>query len=79
MPSDAEILELFKEALLEVDNRRRDRVELTMELSELGLDSVQIMEVLGAMEEKLHIQFPDEDLAGVRRIGDLTALVRRLM
>jgi len=39
---------------------------------------VQTMEVIGAMEEKLNIQFPDEDLATIKSIGDLTRLVQRL-
>jgi len=36
------------------------------------------MEVIGIMEERLEIRFPDEDLATLKNMGDLTALVRRL-
>jgi len=76
--SDKEIIELFRAAVLEVDNKKLGELSGTTQLSTLGLDSVQTMEVIGAMEEKLNIQFPDEDLATIKSIGDLTRLVQRL-
>jgi acyl carrier protein len=76
--SDSEIITLFKAAVLEVDNKKLGDVTIDTPLASLGLDSVQTMEVIGAMEEKLNVQFPDEDLATLKKIGDLTSLVRRL-
>ncbi|MFO0725802.1 MAG: acyl carrier protein [Myxococcota bacterium] len=76
--SDAEIIELFKTAVFEVDNKKLGEVTQQTSLASLGLDSVQTMEVIGAMEEKLNVQFPDEDLATLKSIGDLTKLVHRL-
>jgi acyl carrier protein len=78
MRTDHDIIELFKAAVFEVDNKKLDQLTPATELSALGLDSVQTMEVIGTMEEKLNLQFPDEDLATLRSVGDLTALVRRL-
>lgn len=80
MRSEKEIIEMFKAAVLEVDNKKKmlDQITPTTELSALGLDSVQTMEVIGAMEERLNVQFPDEDLATLKSIGDLTRLVQRL-
>ena len=36
------------------------------------------MEVIGVMEEKLDVQFPDEDLASIKTVGDLTKLVLKI-
>ena len=45
----------------------------------LGLDSVAIMELVSFFEEKLNIRMPDEDLAKVQTLGDLGAVVKRLV
>jgi acyl carrier protein len=78
MKSEQEIIEMFKAAVYEVDHKKLDHVTGATELSALGLDSVQTMEVIGALEEKLNVQFPDEDLATLKSVGDLTRLVQRL-
>ena len=62
----------------EMFNKKLGELSGTTLLSSLGLDSVQTMEVIGAMEERLNVQFPDEDLATLKSIGDLTRLVQRL-
>ena len=79
MRTDQEIVELFKTSVKEVDNNVKvDDVDITTDISALGLDSVMTMEVIGVMEEKLNIRFPDEDLATIKKMSDLAALVRRL-
>lgn len=78
MRTEQEIIEMFKAAVFEVDNKKLDNLSHETELSALGLDSVQTMEVIGTMEEKLNVQFPDEDLATLRSVGDLTRLVKKL-
>ncbi|MEL7368749.1 MAG: acyl carrier protein [Myxococcota bacterium] len=79
MHSDNEIVELFKTSVKEVDNNIKvDAVDITTDITSLGLDSVMTMEVIGVMEEKLNIRFPDEDLATIKKMADLAALVRRL-
>lgn len=77
--TDQDILTLFSSAVAEVDNNvKLGDLTATTELASLGLDSVMTMEVIGVMEEKLNVRFPDEDLATLKNMGDLTALVRRL-
>lgn len=79
MHTDQEIVELFKTSVKEVDNNLKvDDVDITTEIAALGLDSVMTMEVIGVMEEKLNIRFPDEDLATIKKMSDLAELVRRL-
>lgn len=79
MRSENEIIELFKEAVSEVDsNVKLAHMTSSTELSSLGLDSVMTMEVIGVLEEKLDLRFPDEDLATIKSMGDLTQLINRL-
>jgi len=78
-PTNDEIIEVFKESVKEVDQRIEvDAVDGNTSLAALGLDSVMTMEVIGILEEKLDIRFPDEDLATLKSMGDLTSLVQRL-
>lgn len=79
MRSDDEIITLFKASVKEVDNNVKIG-ELTpaTELAQLGLDSVMTMEVIGVLEEKLNVRFPDEELATLKHMRDLTNLVRRI-
>lgn len=77
--SEQEILELFKAAVFEVESKKLgDNLSATTDLASLGLSSVSTMEVIGVMEERLSVQFPDEDLASIKTVGDLTRLVQKL-
>ena len=79
MHTDEQLITLFKDSVREVDgNVKLDDLTLNTELSQLGLDSVMTMEVIGVMEEKLNVRFPDEDLATLKKMSDLTTLVRKL-
>lgn len=78
MHTDDKIIELFKESVKEVDTNT-DVTNITMktELSALGLDSVMTLEVIGVLEEKLNIRFPDEDLSAIKNMNDLATVVRK--
>ena len=77
--TDNDIIVLFKEAVREVDaNTKLDDLTTSTEIAKLGLDSVMTMEVIGVLEERLNVRFPDEDLATLKNIGDLTALIQRM-
>ncbi len=77
--TEKEILELFKTAVFEVESKKlTNDLSPTTDLAALGLSSVSTMEVIGVMEERLEVQFPDEDLASIKTVGDLTRLVMKL-
>ena len=76
--TDEEIITLFKDAVKEVENKELNDLTPGSNLAKLGLDSVATMEVIGVMEERLNVQFPDEDLANLQTLSDLTALVHKL-
>lgn len=78
MKTEGEILNMFRDAVKEVDNKDLPDLQAETNLSELGLDSVTTMEVIGTLEEKLNLRFPDEDLATLKSIRDLTTLVHKI-
>jgi acyl carrier protein len=74
-----DIITLFKQAVREVDqNSKLDDLTPSTEIANLGLDSVMTMEVIGVLEEKLNVRFPDEELATLKSVGDLTSLIQRM-
>lgn len=77
--SNVDVINLFKQAALEVHGRELGVLDATTEISALGLDSVAMMEMTGCLEEKLQIRIPDEELAEVETLGELDALIRRVI
>lgn len=73
------IAQLFAQAALEVNGKKLEGLTKDTVISKLGLDSVAIMELVSFFEEKLNIRMPDEDLAKVQTLGDLGAVVKRLV
>lgn len=79
MRSEDEIIELFTAAVAEVDNTvKLNGVTPSTELASIGLDSVMTMEVIGVLEEKLSVRFPDEELSTIKSMSDLTRLINRI-
>jgi acyl carrier protein len=74
-----DVIQLFKDAALEVSNRKLDGLDRNTVISQLGMDSVAVMELVSYFEEKLNVRMPDEDLARINTIGDLSTLIQRLM
>lgn len=72
-----ELLDLFKEAAWEVDQRRFDSLSMKTKIADLEMDSVALMEIFGFVEEELDIYLPQEDLAEVDTLGDLSELIAR--
>lgn len=79
MSKTVNVVSLFQTAALEVNGKKLDGLTSTTVISKLGLDSVAVMELVSYFEEKLSIRMPDEDLAQVQTLGDLGALVKRLV
>ena len=61
-----------------VDTLSCDRDEVTPETNlfeDLNADSLDAVELNMALEDKLHVSIPDEELANKKTVGDLTAYV----
>jgi len=74
-----DVVKLFKEAALEVDNRKLDEVSSASIISQLGMDSVAQMELVSWFEERLRVRIPDEELSKIRTISDLRDVLARLL
>ena len=79
MKSHQDLIALFKQVAKEVD--KRDFPELTGDsvISDLGIDSLSMMQIVGEMELKLDIMIPDEDLVELVTVKDLLEVVERRM
>ena len=77
MQSDTDLIALFQSAALEIGNHNFEGLALSTDIADLGIDSVELLEIFGEIEEELDIQMSDEDLAGLSTLGDLVALIRR--
>ncbi len=44
-------------------------------LDDLGADSPDVVELVMALEEEVNIEVPDEDVEGIRTIGDIVQYV----
>jgi len=55
-----------------------DRSDVTSNadiLDDLGADSLDVVELVMALEEAFDLEIPDEDIEGMRTIGDLESYV----
>jgi acyl carrier protein len=80
MPSNVDIIPIFREAAREVAGEKLkglDTLTLDTKLSDLALDSVAVMEVIGMVEERLHVRFDDGDLSRLSTVRDLSTLVEK--
>jgi acyl carrier protein len=75
--SRTELLELFQKTATEVVEREFPNIAESTVISELGIDSLGMLEIVGAMERQLKIQIPDESLAGIQTVSDLIELVEK--
>jgi len=65
------VLEMFKAVAKKVDKREFTHVKREAKLTELGIDSLSMMQIVGEMETELGITIPDEDLVEITTVGDL--------
>ena len=52
--------------------------EITMEstfIDDLGADSLDIVEIIMALEEELEMEIPDEDAEGFKTVGDVVEYI----
>jgi len=79
MAQTIDILDMFKQAALDVDNRKLPQLTRDTVIATLGMDSVAVMELVSYFEEKLGVRIPDEELARIRTVGDLRDTIARLL
>ena len=79
MSESVDVVEMFKQAAFEVDNRRLPDLKPQTVITTLGMDSVAIMELVAWFEEKLGVRIPDERLSKIRTVKDLRDTIAQLL
>lgn len=77
MTHNRDLLEMFKTVAARVDKREFSNVTRQSVITELGVDSLSMMQIVGEMETELGILIPDEDLVEIVTVGDLVAKVEK--
>jgi acyl carrier protein len=62
---------MFQTVAERVDKRPFPNVTRESVITELGIDSLSMMQIVGEMETELGIMIPDEDLVELVTVGDL--------
>jgi acyl carrier protein len=70
-PTRADLLAMFREMATEIVERDFRTVDEPVPISELNIDSLGMLEIIGSLERRLRIQIPDEGLAGIETLRDL--------
>ena len=65
------LLEMFKTVAARVDKRDFPNVTGEIVITDLGIDSLSMMQIVGEMETELGVMIPDEDLVELVTVGDL--------
>ena len=73
----AELLGIFQKTASEIVEREFKDISEKTAISELGIDSLGMLEIVGSMERELKIQLPDEALASIQTGEDLINLVQK--
>jgi acyl carrier protein len=70
-----ELLALVATGMAHVTGRPAPALTPDAELDALGLDSLQILELVAWAEERLSVRVPDEQLTRIGSIGELSAVL----
>jgi acyl carrier protein len=73
--SKPDVLTMFKTVAGRVDKRDFGHVTKDSVITELGIDSLSVMQIVGDLESELGVMIPDEDLVDIRTVGDLVRKV----
>ena len=71
MADKRDLLEMFKTVAARVDKREFQHLTRESVITDLGIDSLSMMQVVGEMETELGVMIPDEDLVEILTVGDL--------
>ncbi len=75
MTAQRDLLHTFKTIASRVDKREFPNVTRQSKITELGIDSLSMMQIVGEMETELGVIIPDEDLVELQTVGDLVSKV----
>lgn len=71
----AELLDRFRTTATEIAERDFSTVSEDGVIADLGIDSLELLEVIGTLERDLDVRIPDDQLVGIQTVGQLLTLV----
>jgi acyl carrier protein len=71
MTDKKNLIEIFRTVATRVDKREFNHVNNDSVITDLGIDSLSMMQIVGEMETELGVMIPDEDLVEIITVGDL--------
>jgi 8-amino-7-oxononanoate synthase/acyl carrier protein len=74
--TDQNFIRALKSAVYDVNLKELGDISPATRISELGLDSVAMMEVIGILEERFSTRIRDEEVSTLNNVGDLLNLMR---
>jgi acyl carrier protein len=70
-----QLITLFRDLASEIAEKDLSFVREDSAISDMGIDSLAMLELVGTMERELRIRVPDEQLVGLITVGQLLELV----
>ena len=74
-----QLIKLFRDLASEIAEKDLSFLQEEHSISDLGIDSLAMLELVGSMERELRIRVPDESLVGLQTVRQLLELVEGRM
>jgi acyl carrier protein len=78
IPTEDQVLARIREELAAIKVPGAETAELKTQWSDLDVDSLDLVELVKALEDEYGIQIHDEELKPIKGVGDAVALTIRL-
>lgn len=78
IPTEEQVLARIREELAAIKVPGAETAELHTQWSELDVDSLDLVELVKALEDEYGIQIHDDELKPIKGVGDAVALTIRL-
>lgn len=72
-----ELLQRFQSIASKIAERDIPLKTADTPISDLGLDSLNLLEIIGEMEKEFRIRIPDDQLVGINTVAQLVDLVHK--
>ena len=73
-----DIFETVKEAIVELCSINGDIITEDATMENIGIDSLDVVDVITSLEETFEISISDEDVENIETVGDIVELVEHL-
>ena len=72
-----QLIATFQKVASEVAEKQFPAMKAETVIADLGIDSLAMLEIVGALEREFKVQIPDDQLVGIQTIDDLVGLLAK--